>query len=615
MTQSSVFPSQSRPWLQYYAKDAFRIATEIPQGLTIWQFLEKKLRELGDGTAIEYFGRRISREEFIRQVDRWARVFHNLGVREDEVVCLFGPTLPEFCYMAFALNTLGAVPYFLKLSMSQKSLQEEAAGSHIAVVFDGMWEQTRETFCREQFAKVLFVSASDSMPSPLREIVSFQNRKVRRTLPRGSKYLRVKQALEQYGQGALPSVAYHPGRTAFITSSSGTTSTGLVKGIMTQNEAAIAQVLQATAAGFTFSPDDRILNNLPLTVASSLNFLLIWALYLGVTVVMDPRLSEKEVYSQILRSKCTLASLTGACWETVFHQVEEQIHAGKKPDLSRLRMAVMGGEGTTPEKLAWMDSLLRQCGGGKILSGYGLSKAFSTIAYPLGADEEDKQYEVICVGRPYPGVVAGVFDENGNELPCGQRGELWLQSPTLMQGYYQKEDLTRRTLYDGWLHTGDLFSISESGRLYCYGRLCDHVDIDGHRVYLIDLASALRKSALIRDVLVDTLPLADGQTAIMAHILLTREQQTPEKQTVTGILKELNQLAAPLLPPDHSITGFKIQHGQFRNSATTMKIDRNSYKKELEGYLQVIDGALLSISMQGNPDIGYEVLRSPYSPI
>lgn len=80
---------------------------------------------------------------------------------------------------------------------------------------------------------------------------------------------------------------------------------------------------------------------------------------------------------RISQPRCAGRGSTGAYWETFFHKVEEQIAAGKAPDLSRLRMPIIGGEGTTPEKLAWMDSLLQRCGGQQVLSGYGLSEAFS----------------------------------------------------------------------------------------------------------------------------------------------------------------------------------------------------------------------------------------------
>lgn len=64
----------------------------------------------------------------------WAKVFRYAGVQEDEVVCIYSPWAPEIAYIIFALNAIGAVPYCLKLAMSQKDLENETSKSKVAVV-------------------------------------------------------------------------------------------------------------------------------------------------------------------------------------------------------------------------------------------------------------------------------------------------------------------------------------------------------------------------------------------------------------------------------------------------------------------------------------------------
>ena len=108
-----------------------------------------------------------------------------------------GSSLPVRPDIAFALNRLGAVPYFLKLSTSRQALEEESADSHIAVVFDGMWDVVSDTFSQPRFSHVLFVAASDSMPVPLRSMVALGNRKTVHALPRGPRYGRNGQLLHR----------------------------------------------------------------------------------------------------------------------------------------------------------------------------------------------------------------------------------------------------------------------------------------------------------------------------------------------------------------------------------------------------------------------------------
>ena len=132
------YPSVDKPWLKYYPEGAWERATNIPENCTVWDIIEKRLAEYRDVPAIEYFGRTISRGAFIDSVYLWARAFKGMGVREDEVVPVYGPFFPTICSMTFALNVIGATPYFLKLAISPEALEEETKDARFAVVFDDM---------------------------------------------------------------------------------------------------------------------------------------------------------------------------------------------------------------------------------------------------------------------------------------------------------------------------------------------------------------------------------------------------------------------------------------------------------------------------------------------
>ena len=94
------YPSIDKPWLKYYKPGAEEKATNIPAGKTVWDVIEEKLLQYKDIPAIEYFGRKISRPEFIDMVYTWARAFKALGVKEDEVIPYYGPFFPDVGAMA-----------------------------------------------------------------------------------------------------------------------------------------------------------------------------------------------------------------------------------------------------------------------------------------------------------------------------------------------------------------------------------------------------------------------------------------------------------------------------------------------------------------------------------
>ena len=91
----------------------------------------------------------------------------------------------------------------------------------------------------------------------------------------------------------------------------------------------------------------------------------------------------------------------------------------------------------------------------ELFSGYGASELFSAISMEKPNARTPKESDRLGVGIPYAGITVGVFDKDGNELPYGSRGELWINSKSAMKEYYKKPELTDKVLVDGWVHTGD----------------------------------------------------------------------------------------------------------------------------------------------------------------
>ena len=161
----------------------------------MWDVIEESLYKHIDIPAIDYLGRVISRKDFIDNVYLWAKVFKTLGVKEDEVVAYYGPFMPDICYMTFALNIIGACPYFLKLAISPEALAEETKDCKLAIVFDQMWENVKCEFSKARFENVIVARATDAMPAPKKQIVSFlTGLKGRANVPKGRKYISVPDA-------------------------------------------------------------------------------------------------------------------------------------------------------------------------------------------------------------------------------------------------------------------------------------------------------------------------------------------------------------------------------------------------------------------------------------
>jgi acyl-CoA synthetase (AMP-forming)/AMP-acid ligase II len=168
-------------------------------------------------------------------------------------------------------------------------------------------------------------------------------------------------------------------------------------------------------------------------------------------------------------------------------------------DLSAWRTALNGAESVAPLVLrAFCDRFARWGFRAEAMTPvYGLSEAalavtFSDLGGPFRsgcfdrdalsrdqiAREDPAGREIVSVGRPVPGFRLRIVGEDGRDLPAGSIGKVWIQGPSLMEGYLGDPDATARSLRDGWLDTGDLGFLRD-GELFLTGRAKDVVILRG----------------------------------------------------------------------------------------------------------------------------------------
>lgn len=600
------YPSIDKPWLRYYEENAETKANDIPENKTVWDVIEERLYKYIDIPAIEYFGRTISRADFIKDVNLWAKTFKRLGVRENEVVPYYGVFMPDVCAMIFALNMIGACPYFLKLGISPKALTEETKDSRIAIVFIQMWENVREEFSKDRFEKVIVIKITDAMPIVKKQVVSILSAvNTKNRIPVGEKYIFVSQA-KKLARGYVGNIKvdFVPGRPTFITSSSGTTVDGVVKGTVATNESVISQLYMGEASKIQYFPGDRCLNHFPPTASTSLNVLFLLALYKGETVVIDPRVSEKDFYNQVTKLKPNIVLTTGSSWEAFFNRVANEMKGGNRFDFSYAKGWTVGGEGTDCKKFKkWQEMMKKAKAKNLLFSGYGSSELFSGISVEKVNARYDYSKPIMSVGIPYVGIVMGVFDAQGNELSYNQRGELRIKSKSSMKEYYNRPELTKKVKVDEWICTGDLAEIDEKGFVYIWGRVNDVVNLpDGREIYLFDVANKIKEREYIDDAIVLKMPVKD-RINLVAHIVWDKGVDDVYK---AECLQELNE-SIKEYEPEITLCTYAFHDEMLPYSSTTLKKDKNKLSKQLEGYVQVDGKELKKVCFKAVGDGKYRI--------
>ena len=598
-----LLPSEEMRWKKFYTPqvDEF-LKHDVPQ-VTLWKFLEEKLLKDGDANdAIIYFGNHIKRSDIVKKVHLWASVLKSMGVKPNDEIVLFCPAIPESLYVLLAADMIGAITIMPNLFSSDEMVQAAVCDARVAFVFEGMEQKLTKALLKDQFEHVVIMSVDRSMGLATKLLVeAISMVKYHKVRYRHPKYMTMTKAVRRYGKyaGELEAPAV-PGKTCMVFASSGTTMVSQAKLVGMSDKALVNMFHNALAfnqIGLPFTAGAKAYCYLPPFALTAFFILMLAPLYCNMTVYLDPRLSLDLFTKSVFAVKPQITLVPGGLWEGFFENVKELIAQGKKPDLSFLRMPIMGGEGCTPESLREMDNLLRECGSPASLScGYGMTEVGSVATVDYRPKDFDKKsnLKAISVGYPFPGVTVGIFDKDGKELPYGERGEVWIKSPTAMLGYYQNEKLTRETLQNGWMHSSDMGEIDENGLVYVYGRMKQHIDApNGEPVYMFDIANDLRQDPAIKDSLASIINGDVKNPRIVVHLI----KQPGCQESDIEILTRLDKMMKDTLPKGVNIAGYMFHEGLFKTRLSG-KMDRMLYEQLLDGYVLPVNGELKSVSFK-----------------
>ena len=555
---------------KHYAPGSTKLLQEETPEQTLWKYISTAIKaDHDEHDAMVYFGRHIKRSTMLEKVQKWARVMKGMGLGEGDQILLFSPAAPESYYVLFAADSIGVTTIMPNMSSSSEALKKYYAHAKVAFVFDGMEGLLSKILEKPQFEYVVLMDVTSSMRAPLKQILGLAN------------WVKTHQK----------------DHVAMVFSTGGTTKAGEAKLICMTDKAMVEMFRGAEVMNqriHAFVPGNTSLCQLPPFVCTGLFVLVLIPLVYGMTIYMEPRLNQDTFNKNLKKTRPNMTLVPGPLWAGFFREVEQLLAQGKKVDLSHFRLPIMGGEGCTPEKLAWMDKLARKCNAPLgIVSGYGMSEVFSVITVDYRPEVIDKRNDklAISVGYPYPGFIVGIFDKDGHELGYNQRGELWVNTPTRLAGYLDNGKLVPCAEEDGWIHTGDLCEMDEDGLVYIYGRIGKSVVTpDGTPVYLFDIANRLRQDKDVKESLVTAIDSDKTQhPRIVAHLVLEEGAQMDYE-----LLKRLDDDLATILPKGFEVLGYKQQQ-EFKMSFIC-KTDSSYYGSEHDGYLKPVDGKLEAVS-------------------
>ena len=274
--------------------------------------------------------------------------------------------------------------------------------------------------------------------------------------------------------------------TAACLYTSGTT--GQPKGAMLSHHNLIFDT-EKTIQHLKLDETDRYICVLPMFHAFAETVCMLMPLFLGAEVVIIDKFLPETVLKTIQEKNITFFAGVPTMYSALLNVKNKEGY-----DLSHLNLCISGGAAMPQQTMEDFEKIFNV----KILEGNGPTET-SPVAYVNPVDGERKSGSV---GLPIPETEVKIVDENDNEMPIGEIGEITVKGDHVMKGYYKMPDATEKALRGGWLHTGDLGKMDQDGYVYIVDRKKDMINVGGMNVYPREIEEQLYKHPKIREAAV-----------------------------------------------------------------------------------------------------------------
>ncbi len=296
--------------------------------------------------------------------------------------------------------------------------------------------------------------------------------------------------------------------------------TGRAKGVMLSHANLVSNFLGQQAVA-PFNPGTVFLHTPPLFHMADACFMFGLTM-LGATHVVLPGFTPASTIEAIERHGVNALFLV----PTMIGMLCEEV-AARPVDLSGVRRLTYGASSISEAVLKRAMKVLPNAA---FVQAYGQTE-LSPIATLL-LHEDHLAGRLRSAGRPIPQVDIRIVDEALHDVGPGKVGEVMVRGPGVMQGYWQRPDLTGETIVDGWLRTGDAGRLDEQGYLYLVDRVKDMIVSGGENVYSAEVENALLQHPDVLQCAVIGVPDAKWGEAVHAVICLRSGSHATEADLI-----------------------------------------------------------------------------------
>ncbi|MDX9763155.1 MAG: long-chain fatty acid--CoA ligase [Desulfomonilia bacterium] len=476
--------------------------------MNIASFLTNTAARIPDRPAIRFKGETITFRELNARVDALAHGLTKAGLKPGDFCVLMMPESPNWPVAYYAVAKVGAAVIPVNPIYRKREIE------HIF----------RDSGARAFMGHVGYLSEAAAvlaeMPQVDIRIVDGMD------LPGGFTRL---QDLFMPEAGEYPVSQTKNDDPWIVMYTSGTT--GLPKGAVLTHYNLMKDAEVIAAVRYT-EPHDVVLSVLPLFHCYGQTHSMNISIYQGLTMLLFEKFNAEEVFKAIEQEESTLLYAVPTMVNRLVDLASE-----RPPKRSGLRFCISGGASLPVEILHRFEKLFNAT----IYESYGLTECSPTcVENPFGRPTRPGS-----IGLPIPPFKARIVDEQDQDVPTGEVGELIVSGPGVMKEYLNQPEATTVALRGGWLHTGDLARMDEDGYIYIVDRKKDLIIRGGYNVYPREIEEVLYSIEDILEAAVIGLPHQDLGEEVAAAVVL----RSDSKMTAEDIKQYVKDRVAPYKYP------------------------------------------------------------------
>ena len=448
------------------------------------EVLEYSARRYPKVEALVFAEHRISYAELDAMANQVANGLVEIGIRPGDKVALTCPNLPYFPVVYYGILKTGAVVVPLSVLLKEEEvayhLQNSDAKAYFC--FQGTPELPMGQYGYKGFENAddcehfYMIMANPADPSPI---------------PKTS-------TLDQLMVTKSPVFESHQtteSDTAVIIYTSGTT--GKPKGAELTHSNLLLNAKAAVAPNLAnIKQSSKLLTVLPLFHIFGQSVVMNAGIMAGATLVIMPRFDAAQAFELMEKESITIFGGVPTMYWAFLHADTSKFNMKKIS--SNLKMCVSGGASLPVAVLSEFEEKYNV----EILEGYGMSEGSPIVTF----NQTDRGRKAGSVGTPIWGLSVKLVDDQGNDVPNGEKGELIYRGHNVMKGYYKDPSETEKTLKNGWLYSGDIAIKDEDGFYFIVDRTKDMIIRGGLNVYPREVERAMMKHEAISLVAVIGIP-------------------------------------------------------------------------------------------------------------